>query len=67
MVSHAEFVWNRYVMPSKFKKLHIIAHSAGGSCLANIQKKFSESFYERVEKLALTDSWTIGKGELTRI
>jgi len=36
MESHSSFVWERYVQPSKFKKLYVIAHSAGGWCLASI-------------------------------
>lgn len=51
--------------PSKFTKLYIVAHSAGGSCLASIQKKFASEFYDRVEKVALTDSWTIDPSVLT--
>ena len=55
-------------MPSKFKRFHIIAHSAGGGCLSSIQrnKDFKEFFYSRVEKIALTDSWAISRDELDR-
>jgi hypothetical protein len=40
MESHALFVWDKFIKTSKFKKLLIVAHSAGGSCLSGIQKKF---------------------------
>ena len=33
MSDHAMFVWERYVLPSGFENICIIAHSAGGSCL----------------------------------
>jgi hypothetical protein len=36
MESHCSFVWDKYVTPSKFKKLYVIAHSAGGMCLSAI-------------------------------
>jgi hypothetical protein len=34
MTSHATYVWDKYVRPAKFKKLYVVAHSAGGACLA---------------------------------
>jgi hypothetical protein len=73
MQSHAVFVWDKYVKPSTFSKLYIVAHSAGGSCLSSIQTQFSmktniymllfieDDFYDRTQKIALTDSWVIGK------
>ena len=79
MTSHAQFVWEKYVKPSRFKKLYIVAHSAGGACLACIQKEFCKyllilfyiviiesTFYTDVDKVALTDSWTIDKHSLTK-
>ena len=57
MESHCNFVWEKYVVQTKFKKLYVIAHSAGGMCLAAIQKKFVNDFYTRVQKVALTDSY----------
>jgi hypothetical protein len=39
MESHALFVWEKFIKTSKFKKLLIVAHSAGGSCLSAIQRK----------------------------
>ncbi len=57
MEQHCSFVWEKFVAPSKFKKFFIVAHSAGGMCLASIQKKFAADFYKRVFKIALTDSY----------
>ena len=57
MEKHCLFVWEKYVTASKFKKLYVLAHSAGGMCLSSIQKTFAKDFYKRVEKLALTDSY----------
>jgi len=36
MEAHSLFVWETYIKPSKFKKFNIVAHSAGGACLAAI-------------------------------
>ena len=36
MSSHALAVWKQYVRDSNFGQVHIIAHSAGGSCLREI-------------------------------
>ena len=66
MTSHASFVWKKYVKPSRFKNLFIVAHSAGGACLAHIQKKYENEFYDRVSKIALTDSWTIDSDKLNQ-
>ena len=65
MESHCNFVWEKYVIPSKFKKLYVIAHSAGGMCLSAIQKKFAKDFYTRVQKIALTDSYATPLSQLT--
>ena len=32
-IDHACFVWENYVLNSGFKKIFILAHSAGGDCL----------------------------------
>jgi hypothetical protein len=45
MEGHCEFVWNDYVKDSGFEDIAVVAHSAGGSCLENIQKKFAATFY----------------------
>ena len=44
-----------------------MAHSAGGECLAAIQRAFSDTFYDQVSKIALTDSVTVKREELTRM
>ncbi len=36
MEQHCNFVWENFVTPSKFTKFYIVAHSAGGMCLAAI-------------------------------
>jgi hypothetical protein len=36
MRDHACFVWKNYVENSRFKKLFVIAHSAGGGCILSI-------------------------------
>lgn len=45
MESHAKYVWERFVLPSRFKKLLIVAHSAGGSCLAAIQAGYGNDIF----------------------
>ncbi len=48
MDTHAAYVWRQYVMSSGFKKLLVIAHSAGGSCVGGIIGWFSDHFYATV-------------------
>ena len=36
MKNHAVYVWEKYVQPSGFKSIMVIAHSAGGMCLKAI-------------------------------
>lgn len=36
MQAHTSHVWKNYVVNSDFKKILVIAHSAGGFCLENI-------------------------------
>jgi hypothetical protein len=45
MTEHAVFVWRNYVLPSGFKDICVVAHSAGGACLREIQRKFADTFY----------------------
>ena len=66
MEEHAFYVWKTYVKPAGFKKLNIIAHSAGGDCLTTIQKRFADTFYQKVNKIAYTDSWPIEASDLTQ-
>ena len=64
MQDHALWVWDKYVKDSGFENICVVAHSAGGDCLQQIQKNFP-NFYQQVEKIAYTDSWVIDKEELT--
>ena len=66
MDEHAFYVWSTYVEPAGFKKINIIAHSAGGGCLTTIQKRFADTFYQKVNKIAYTDSWTIQASDLSQ-
>ena len=45
MEDHAVHVWQNYVLDSGFNKILIIAHSAGGGCLSEIQETFKDTFY----------------------
>jgi hypothetical protein len=36
MKEHCDYVWTKFVAPSGFSKLLVIAHSAGGYCLTSI-------------------------------
>jgi hypothetical protein len=65
MSAHANHVWKNYVEKAGFKKLLVIAHSAGGYCLESIQLNFSDTFYHQVKKIAITDSSVISKQNLT--
>ena len=61
MEDHCLNVWKTYIENAGFKKLLIIAHSAGGRCLSSIQYNFPYKFYNPVNKIALTDSYVIAK------
>ena len=65
MADHAAFVWEHYVIPSGFNQISIVAHSAGGSCVSEIQRKFKDSFYKQVVNIAYTDSWVIDRKQLS--
>lgn len=66
MTEHAKFVWRNYVVDSGFEDISVVAHSAGGACLQEIQREFASTFYNQVKKIAYTDSWVISKSELTK-
>lgn len=66
MTEHAAFVWDKYVVNSGFEDICVVAHSAGGACLQEIQRRFADSFYRQVRKIAYTDSWVISASELTK-
>mmetsp|Transcript_5506 Transcript_5506/g.8631 ORF Transcript_5506/g.8631 Transcript_5506/m.8631 type:complete len:145 (+) Transcript_5506:1397-1831(+) len=59
MEEHATLVWEKFVEPSRFSRILILAHSAGGLCLKTIQTKFASTFYKQVAKIALTDSTVV--------
>ena len=59
MGDHACFVWQHYVKDSGFDQISIIAHSAGGGCVSEIQRAFADTFYDQVKNIAYTDSWVI--------
>lgn len=62
---HALHVWKNYVVNSGFSRILVLAHSAGGVCLANIMQEFQSTFYKMVGKVALTDSYVISGRNLT--
>ena len=64
MVTHAVWVWEKYVKNSGFGKIDVVAHSAGGGCLRGIQKHHADTFWNQVNKIAYTDSWVIEKDML---
>lgn len=64
MQTHSTRVWKDYVLNSGFTDISIIAHSAGGGCLSDIQSTYADTFYKQVSHIAYTDSWTIQKSDL---
>ena len=42
MSDHSLYVWGKYVSPLKTKNLAVIAHSAGGRCVADLYWSFSK-------------------------
>lgn len=65
MSNHAVHVWEKYVLDSGFTEVYVVAHSAGGGCLASIQTTFAATFYQQVAKIAFTDSWVIDSNRIT--
>ena len=66
MQQHATFVWDKYVKDSGFDQISVVAHSAGGGCVAAIQQMFEDTFYSQVVRIAYTDSWVISKNQLNQ-
>ena len=57
MEKHCNYVFKKYVLGRcQAEKVFIIAHSAGGKCLATLFKRFTQEFYDRVKSIVLTDS-----------
>ena len=54
---HALHVWSTYVMNAGFKQVHIIAHWSGGVCLRQIWEVYMDTFYQKIGKIAIIDSW----------
>ena len=65
MKDHANAVWQKYIIPSGFSNIMIIAHSAGGHCLTSIMKNNKKTFFKQVSKIAYTDSYPIQGKDLT--
>ncbi|EGT47261.1 hypothetical protein CAEBREN_07850 [Caenorhabditis brenneri] len=53
-VEHAESVWKTYITPSKADQVFLVAHSRGGTDMADVLKK--HGLDERVNIICLTDS-----------
>jgi hypothetical protein len=66
MTEHAILVWQHYVIDSGFEDVSVVAHSAGGACLTEIQTRFANSFYKQVKKIAYTGTRAIAKSRLTQ-
>ena len=45
---HGAYVWRTFIKDSGFKKIHIVANSAGERCLREMQEAYSDSFYKIV-------------------
>ncbi|CAJ0930868.1 unnamed protein product, partial [Mesorhabditis belari] len=54
---HAENAWHLCVDETEAKTIHVVAHSAGGSGISGIMKKYEDT---RVKSIILTDSWFTG-------
>ena len=65
MHDHANAVWTKYILPSGFTNLLVIAHSAGGHCLASVFKNNKKTFFTQTAKIAYTDSYPIALKDLT--
>ena len=46
MTQHAKWVWGKYVKPSGFDQINIVAHSAGGACLGAIMQSYGITFWQ---------------------
>ena len=64
MTDHALYIWDKYVKDSGFDQICVVAHSAGGGCINEIQDTFADTFYNQVHKVAYTDSWVIDRSRL---
>ena len=82
MQEHCNYVWENFIAKKKTKsenrcaaeRLAIVAHSAGGRCVADWTDKYKAEFMQRVEALVFTDAYyhamwkqTWSKPQLTRL
>ena len=64
MQEHCDYVWQNFIAKSKTEsatrcaaeKLAVVAHSAGGRCVAGLTEKFKAEFLDRVQALVFTDA-----------
>ena len=61
---HATYVWEKYIKDSGFTEVSVVAHSAGGGHLQQVQSTYADTFYDQVSSIAYTDSWVISKASL---
>jgi hypothetical protein len=59
MSKHCQTVWSSYIAGKACpaKSLAVIAHSAGGRCVADLIERNTKEFFERVEALVFTDAY----------
>ena len=58
MIEHCLYVYNHYIKKiCKAKTYAIMAHSAGGRCVAALYKNDREFFLNKVKALAFTDAY----------
>ncbi len=57
MDMHCRYVWAKFIRKCPAKELYIVAHSAGGFCTGVLLHDFRGEFLEKVQMVALTDSW----------
>ena len=58
MIEHTKFVWDNYLTKAKCpaQSLAIVAHSAGGRCVAALYKDYKREMLARVRCLVFTDA-----------
>jgi hypothetical protein len=60
MESHCRFAWKVMMPQSPAKKIAIIAHSAGGSCVRNLWDVERAALKSKLKALVFTDSYYHG-------
>ena len=58
MIEHTKYVWDNFLTKTKCpaQSLSIVAHSAGGRCVAALYKDYKREMLERVRCLVFTDA-----------